>query len=315
MIDSGMEKTIFKKYGKKNLTGKPRYLKARIPKGGNYRDVKKSLRERNLFTVCEEAMCPNLGECWDAKTATMMVLGDTCTRACKFCNVKTGNPKGVVDKDEPRKASEMVSMMGLKYLVITSVDRDDLDDLGAGQFAKIVERVNTDHPEVKVEVLIPDFNAIPEHMDTLAKSNPFVIAQNLETVRRLTHPVRDRRAGYDQTLKALAYYKEVHPHIHTKSSLMVGLGETKEELVEAMTDLKKAGVNIITFGQYLRPTLAHLEVQKYYELEEFDHLKKIAYDIGFDFVASGPMVRSSYKAADYLDFLNQKEGKEINWKK
>ena len=309
-----MEKTVFKKYGTKNLTGKPRYLKARIPKGDNYVAVKKSLRERQLYTVCEEAMCPNLGECWDAKTATMMVLGDTCTRACKFCNVKTGNPKGVVDKDEPRKASEMVSMMGLKYLVITSVDRDDLEDLGAGQFASIVERVNTDHPEVKVEVLIPDFNAIAEHMDTLAKSNPFVIAQNLETVRRLTHPVRDRRAGYDQTLEALAYYKKNYPHIHTKSSLMVGLGETKDELVEAMVDLKKAGVNIITFGQYLRPTLAHLEVQKYYELEEFEHLKKIAYDIGFDFVASGPMVRSSYKAADYLDFLNQKEGKEIDWK-
>lgn len=309
-----MEKTVFKKYGTKNLTGKPRYLKARIPKGDNYVAVKKSLRERQLYTVCEEAMCPNLGECWDAKTATMMVLGDTCTRACKFCNVKTGNPKGVVDKDEPRKASEMVSMMGLKYLVITSVDRDDLEDLGAGQFASIVERVNTDHPEVKVEVLIPDFNAIAQHMDTLAKSNPFVIAQNLETVRRLTHPVRDRRAGYDQTLEALAYYKKNYPHIHTKSSLMVGLGETKDELVEAMVDLKKAGVNIITFGQYLRPTLAHLEVQKYYELEEFEHLKKIAYDIGFDFVASGPMVRSSYKAADYLDFLNQKEGKEIDWK-
>lgn len=310
-----MEKTVFKKYGKKNLVGKPRYLKARIPKGDNYRDVKKSLRERNLYTVCEEAMCPNLGECWDSKTATMMVLGDTCTRACKFCNVKTGNPKGVVDKDEPRKASEMVSMMGLKYLVITSVDRDDLPDLGAGQFASIVERVNADHPEVKVEVLIPDFNAIPEHMDTLAKSNPFVVAQNLETVRRLTHPVRDRRAGYDQTLEALAYYKKAHPHIHTKSSIMVGLGETKEELVEAMMDLKKAGVNILTFGQYLRPTLAHLEVQKYYEIEEFDHLKKIAYDVGFDFVASGPMVRSSYKAVDYLNFLNEKEGKEIDWKK
>lgn len=310
-----MEKTVFKKYGTKNLKGKPRYLKARIPKGDNYVSVKKSLRERNLYTVCEEAMCPNLGECWDSKTATMMVLGDTCTRACKFCNVKTGNPKGVVDKDEPRKASEMVSMMGLKYLVITSVDRDDLADLGAGQFASIVERVNNDHPEVKVEVLIPDFNAIPEHMDTLAKSNPFVIAQNLETVRRLTHQVRDRRAGYDQTIEALAYYKKAHPHIHTKTSLMVGLGETKEELVEAMTDLKKAGVNIITFGQYLRPTMAHLEVQKYYEIEEFDHLKKIAYDIGFDFVASGPMVRSSYKAVDYLNFLNEKEGREIDWKK
>ena len=310
-----MEKTVFKKYGKKNLKGKPRYLKARIPKGDNYLSVKKSLREKNLFTVCEEAMCPNLAECWDHKTATMMILGDTCTRACKFCNVKTGNPKGFLDLEEPRKASEMVNVMGLKYLVITSVDRDDLPDLGAGHFAAVVRKVQEDHPEVKVEVLIPDFNASVEHMTTLAQSNPFVIAQNLETVRRLTHPVRDRRASYEQTLSALKFYKESFPHIHTKSSLMVGLGETKDELVETMVDLKERGVNILTFGQYLRPTLAHLEVQKYYEPEEFEHLKKIAYDVGFDFVASGPMVRSSYKAADYLEFLNQKEKKEINWKK
>ncbi len=308
-----MEKTVFTKYGKKNLNGKPRYLKARIPKGDNYLDIKKSLRERKLYTVCEEAKCPNLGECWDAKTATMMILGDTCTRACKFCNVKTGNPKGWLDLEEPLKASEMVSMMGLKYLVVTSVDRDDLPDLGAGHFANVVNKIHEDHPDVKVEVLIPDFNAIPEFMDTLAKSDPFVIAQNIETVQRLTHPVRDRRASYEQTLKALNYYHENFPHIATKSSLMVGLGETKEELVDAMIDLKKVGVKIITFGQYLRPTLAHLEVQKYYELEDFDHLKKIAYDLGFEFVASGPMVRSSYKAADYLKFLDKKLGQDQNW--
>lgn len=306
----GMEKTVFKKYGTKNLKGKPRHLKMKIPKGNNYNSVKKSLRERNLFTVCEEASCPNLGECWSAKTATMMILGDTCTRACKFCNVKTGNPKGMLDKDEPRKASEMVELMSLNYIVITSVDRDDLEDFGAGQFASVVRRVNQDHKDVKVEVLIPDFAVVEEHMHTLAKSEPFVIAQNLETVERLTHPVRDRRAGYQKTLDALKFYKENYPHIATKSSLMVGLGETKEELVQAMTDLRNVGVNIITFGQYLRPTLAHLEVQRYYELEEFDHLKKIAYDIGFDFVASGPMVRSSYKAAEYLKFIEDRAKEE-----
>lgn len=305
-----MEKTVFKKYGTKNLKRKPRYLKMKIPKGDNYISIKKSLRERNLFTVCEEASCPNLGECWSDKTATMMILGDTCTRACKFCNVKTGNPKGKLDPDEPQKASEMVELMDLNYIVITSVDRDDLEDFGAGQFADVVKRVNQDHPEVKVEVLIPDFAVVEEHMHTLAQSNPFVIAQNLETVKRLTHPVRDRRAGYEKTLNALKFYKENYPDIATKSSLMVGLGETKEELVQAMTDLKNVGVNIITFGQYLRPTMAHLEVQRYYELEEFDHLKKIAYDIGFDFVASGPMVRSSYKAADYFKFLEQREKSE-----
>ena len=310
-----MSEIEFKKYGKKNISGKPRYLKAKIPKGDNFLKVKKSLRERGLFTVCEEAKCPNLGECWDARTATMMVLGDTCTRACKFCHVKTGNPKGVLDADEPKKASEMVSVMGLKYLVVTSVDRDDLDDFGAGQFAKIVEQIHIDHSEVKVEVLIPDFNAEEKHMRRLAESNPFVIAQNLETVKSLTHKVRDRRAGYEKTLKALKFYADNFPHIATKSSLMVGLGETKEELVQAMMDLKEAGVKIITFGQYLRPTLAHLEVQRYYPEDEFEHLKKLAYDIGFDFVASGPMVRSSYKAADYLDFLNKKIGKEVEWKK
>lgn len=308
-----MEKTIFTKYGKKNLQGKPRYLKAKIPKGNNYLKVKKSLRERNLFTVCEEAKCPNLGDCWDAKTATMMILGDTCTRACKFCHVKTGNPKGWLDLEEPKKASEMVSMMGLKYLVVTSVDRDDLKDFGASHFANVVLQIAKDHPDVKVEVLIPDFQVVPEHMHTLAKSDPFVIAQNIETVKRLTHPVRDRRAGYEKTLKALEFYKTHYPHIATKSSLMVGLGETKEELVETMLDLKAVGVNILTFGQYLRPTMAHLEVQRYLELSEFEHLKKIAYDIGFDFVASGPMVRSSYKAADYLDFLNGKLGEDKQW--
>lgn len=303
-----MEEVVFKKYGKKNIKNKPQFLKAKIPKGDNFVALKKSLREKNLFTVCEEAKCPNLGECWSARTSTMMVLGDTCTRACKFCNVKTGNPKGIIDPNEPFKASEMVKMMNLRYLVITSVDRDDLPDLGAGQFASIVNQVSIDHPEVKVEVLIPDFNGIEKHMETLAQSNPFVVAQNIETVRRLTHPVRDRRAGYDQTLKALNFYHRNFPHIHTKTSIMVGLGETKEELVETMTDLRQAGVEIITFGQYLRPTLKHLEVQRYYEESEYEHLKKIAYDIGFDFVASGPLVRSSYRAADFLDFIEKKHG-------
>jgi lipoic acid synthetase len=301
------EKTVFKKYGTKNLKGKPRYLKSKIPKGDNYLSVKKSLRERGLFTVCEEAKCPNLGECWEARTATMMILGDTCTRACKFCHVKTGNPKGLLDLDEPRKASEMVEVMDLNYIVITSVDRDDLPDYGSGQFANVVREVNKNHENVKVEVLIPDFSVEEEHMHTLAKSNPFVIAQNLETVKRLTHAVRDRRAGYEKTLAALSFYRENYPEIATKSSLMVGLGETKEELVDAMIDLKNSGVKILTIGQYLRPTLAHLEVQKYYELDEYEHLKKLAYDIGFDFVASGPMVRSSYKAADYFKYLESKK--------
>lgn len=300
-------KTTFTKYGKKNLSGKPSYLKLKIPKGSDYNDIRKALRERSLHTVCEEAKCPNLGECWSQRTATMMILGDTCTRACKFCHIKTGNPKGLLDLDEPRKASEMVSLMNLRYIVITSVDRDDLPDYGAGHFADVVKRVHQDHFDVKVEVLIPDFNVDENSMKILADSKPFVVAQNLETVKRLTHPVRDRRAGYEKTLQALKFYKEYDSTLVTKSSLMVGLGETKDEIVTALEDLHKVGVSIVTFGQYLRPTLAHLEVQKYYDQDEFDHLKKIAYDIGFEFVASGPMVRSSYKASEFLDYIESKK--------
>lgn len=285
------------------LERKPSWIKISLPKGDNFFQLKSEMAQKGLATVCQEARCPNIAECWEAKTATMMILGDTCTRACKFCNVKTGNPNGFVNIEEIENASKMVSMMSLRYLVVTSVDRDDLPDYGAGHFAAVVNRIHQDHPDTKVEVLIPDFAVIAEHMHTLAKSNPFVIAQNLETVERLTHPVRDRRAGYKKTLDALEFYKKNYSHIATKSSLMVGLGETKEELIQAMQDLKNVGVNILTFGQYLQPSLKHLEVQKYYKPDEFEWLKEKAYEVGFDFVASGPMVRSSYKASDYLDFL------------
>lgn len=285
------------------LERKPSWIKRSLPKGDNFFQLKSEMAQKGLATVCQEARCPNIAECWEAKTATMMILGDTCTRACKFCNVKTGNPNGFVNIEEIENASKMVSMMSLRYLVVTSVDRDDLPDYGAGHFAAVVNRIHQDHSDTKVEVLIPDFAVIEEHMHTLAKSNPFVIAQNLETVERLTHPVRDRRAGYKKTLDALSFYKNNYPNIATKSSLMVGLGETKEELIQAMQDLKNVGVNILTFGQYLQPSLKHLEVKKYYKPDEFEWLKEKAYEIGFDFVASGPMVRSSYKASDYLDFL------------
>jgi lipoic acid synthetase len=291
---------------REELTPKPRWLKMPLPKGGNYNMLQKNLAERGLFTVCQEAKCPNIGECWDKKTATMMILGDTCTRACKFCHVKTGNPKGLVNLEEIEKASQMVGMMALKYLVVTSVDRDDLADYGAGHFAAVVKRIHQDWPETKVEVLIPDFNGEAKHMRTLADSNPFVIAQNLETVERLTYPVRDRRAGYKKTLDVLAFYSQNYPHIVTKSSLMVGLGESIEELDMAMNDLHSAGVRIITFGQYLQPSVRHLKVVRYYKPSEFEQLKHMALDKGFEFVASGPMVRSSYKAADFLEYLEQK---------
>lgn len=285
---------------------KPDWLKVKLPSGddfSNYKEIKDSLKAKGLFTVCQEASCPNLGECWSKKTATIMILGDICTRGCRFCDVNTGNPKGVIDYNEIAKASEMVSVMKLKYIVITSVDRDDLKDYGSSHFANIVKRIHLDHPDVIIEVLIPDFMAIEEHMHTLASSSPFVIAQNIETVKRLTHPVRDRRASYETTLACLKFYKLNYPNISTKTSVMVGLGETKEELIECMKDLREVGCDIITFGQYLRPSGRHLKIERYYHPNEFEELKTIAYELGFKFVASGPLVRSSYKASDYIDHL------------
>ena len=288
---------------KEPILRKPDWLKVKLPGGENFKEIRGNLREKGLYTVCEEAGCPNIGECWSQKTATVMILGDTCTRACKFCDVKTGNPKGFINHNEASETASMVGIMGLKYIVITSVDRDDLPDYGARHFANVVGKIHEAHPEVIVEVLIPDFSGIDEHMHVLAKSNPFVIAQNLETVKRLTHPVRDRRASYETTLQCLDFYKKNYPHITTKTSLMVGLGETFSEIKEALSDLRIVGCDIITFGQYLQPTGRHLKIERYYHPDEFNELKNIAYAMGFKFVASGPLVRSSYKAYDYLTHL------------
>lgn len=282
---------------------KPHWLKSQIPSGDHYASLKKELRSRGLFTVCEEAKCPNLSQCWEARTATIMILGDTCTRACKFCHVKTGNPKGLLNPQEIENTAQMVQLMNLRYVVITSVDRDDLPDGGASHFAQTIQRVKEVCPETAIEVLIPDFKGDEAAMHLLAQSGPLVIAQNLETVQRLTHPVRDVRAGYQQTLNCLQFYKTHYPQLKTKSSLMVGLGESMNELKQAMEDLRQHGVDIITFGQYLRPTRWHLPVMKYYEVSAFEELKEMALSLGFEFAASGPMVRSSYKAADYLDHL------------
>ena len=289
------------------LERKPDWLKVPLPSGENYKEIRENLRSKGLFTVCEEAKCPNISECWQAKTATVMILGGTCTRACKFCHVDTGNPKGIINLDEIEKTAEMVEIMNLDYLVITSVDRDDLPDFGSSHFAAVVNKIQNHHPNTMVETLIPDFDSIEEHMHTLAKSKPLVIAQNMETVKRLTHSVRDKRAGYEKTLKALDFYKKNYPDIYTKTSLMVGLGESLEEIIECLEDLRKVKVDIVTFGQYLRPTARHLKVERYYTPKEFDDLKKIALDLGFSFVASGPLVRSSYKASDFLKFLRGKK--------
>ena len=290
-------------FDKDNYQRKPEWLKVKLPQGDDFKDIRNNLREKGLATVCEEAKCPNISECWSGRTATVMILGDTCTRACKFCNVKTGNPKGFLNPEEIQNTANMVKIMNLRYVVITSVDRDDLADHGAGHFAAVIKKVNLDHPETKVEVLIPDFDGVEERMHALAQATPFVIAQNIETVRRLTHPVRDIRAGYDKTLNCLKFYKDNYPRIQTKTSIMVGLGETWPEIQETLEDLRKVGVDIVTFGQYLQPSKRHLNVERFYTPEEFDELKRMALKMGFKFVASGPLVRSSYKAGDFLDYI------------
>ncbi len=279
---------------------KPDWLKIRPPGGPVYNKIKALAKDLELATVCEEAKCPNIAECWAGGTATFMLMGDTCTRACKFCAVKTGNPKGWLDADEPRKIAETVHQFGLKYVVLTSVDRDDLPDGGADHFAKTVEAIKALTPGIVVEVLIPDFQGQQEPLDRLVEAQPDVIAQNIETVERLTHYARDRRAGYQQTLTLLQRVKSDHPHIFTKSSIMLGLGETDDEIRECMRDLRQHQVDILTLGQYLQPTAKHLPVERFITPEAFKAWEVEALEMGFLYCASGPLVRSSYKAAEFF---------------
>lgn len=279
---------------------KPEWLKVPLPKGETYQFIKHRRLDRKLATVCEEAKCPNIGECWAGGTATFMLMGDTCTRGCKFCAVKTGNPKGLLDADEPQKILKTVSELNLKYVVLTSVDRDDLPDGGAAHFAKTVEVLRTGMPELLVEVLIPDFNAQRSAMQVLLDSAPHVIAQNIETVKRLTYPVRDPRAGYEKTLDVLAWYKAQNSEILTKSSIMLGLGEADNEVLETMQDLRAANVDVLTLGQYLQPTTKHLPVKRFVSPEIFQQLEAKALEMGFLYCASGPLVRSSYKAGEFF---------------
>jgi lipoic acid synthetase len=279
---------------------KPNWLKTRLPHDGLYGRVRKTLKGYKLHTVCEEARCPNLGECWDSGTATFMILGDICTRGCRFCTVKSGDPGGKVDPSEPLKVAEAVRRLELKYVVITSVDRDDLPDGGASHFAETVKNIKKLNPETIIEVLIPDFNGKRESLEIIIKERPHVIAHNIETVRRLTPFVRDRRASYELSLHVLKQVKEVDPSIYTKSGLMLGLGEKKEEVKESFMDLRSAGVDFLTVGQYLQPSKKHLRVQKYWTPEEFIELREYAETLGFLFVFSAPLVRSSYKSGEYF---------------
>jgi len=278
---------------------KPEWLKIRAPGGEQYVRLKAQLRERGLHTVCEEARCPNVEECWSGGTATLMLLGDTCTRGCRFCAVKTARRPSAPDPDEPAKAAESVRLMELDYVVLTSVDRDDLPDGGAAHFAAAVRAVRTASPHTLVEVLIPDFQGDPSALAVLLASRPDVVAQNLETVERLTHPVRDPRAGYRQTLDLLARVKRMAPGTFTKSSLMLGLGEQEDEVRAALRDLRAAGAEFVTLGQYLRPTPEHLPVQRYVTPAEFEAWRVEAEGMGFLVAASGPLVRSSYRAGEF----------------
>ncbi len=276
---------------------KPEWLRIRPPTE-KFQELKQIIGSRGIHTVCQESHCPNMSECWSGGTATFMVMGDTCTRACKFCAVKTGFPAKPLDAEEPAKVADAVREMKLDYVVITSVDRDDLKDQGANHFARCVKEIKKQHPAVIVEILIPDFRGKTELVQTIIDSKPDVIAHNVETVKRLQKKVRDPRANYEQSLSVLRYVKSVAPQIYTKSSLMLGFGESDEEVIETMRNLREIGVDVFTMGQYLRPSDWHVEVAEYIHPDRFEAFKVIGEKLGFLYVASGPFVRSSYRAGE-----------------
>ncbi|UCD19897.1 MAG: lipoyl synthase [candidate division WOR-3 bacterium] len=285
---------------KRDHLRKPNWLKVSIPSGDEYKSIYRILQEKNLSTVCQEARCPNISECWKKKSATVMILGKVCTRACRFCAVKTGDPKGIIDPEEPDHVADVIRSLGLKYVVITSVDRDDLEDYGSQHYADTIKRITEKDPEVKVEALVPDFGGSEEFLRVVLNARPFVLGHNIETVRSLTRYIRDRRCSYDRSLAVLKKCTELDGSIITKSSLMVGLGETTEEISDALLDLKNVGVRIVTIGQYLQPTRKHLPVQRFYTPDEFDEFNRIGRGFGIEHVISGPLVRSSYHAAEIL---------------
>ncbi len=284
--------------------GKPRWITAPAAAGAGFSAVKGIVREHRLATVCEEAKCPNIGECWNAGTATIMLMGAVCTRACRFCSVDTGNPRGWLDAEEPENTARSVELMKLKYIVLTSVNRDDLPDGGAAHYAEAIRAIKRRTPEVAVEALTPDFQGVMRDVETVVDSGLDVFAQNVETVKRLTHPVRDPRAGYEQTIAVLAHAKQYKPSVLTKTSLMLGLGETDEEIAQCMDDLRAANVDLLTLGQYLRPTMHHLPVQRFVTPAEFDKYRQWALAKGFRECVSGPLVRSSYRAEQALNGNN-----------
>ena len=279
-----------------DIERKPAWLRVRPGTGSRYHDVRKIVDGHTLATVCAESHCPNISECWNHGTATIMLMGATCTRACRFCAVDTGNPKGWLDLNEPQNAAKSVKLMGLGYVVLTSVDRDDLVDGGAQHYADCIRAIKALNPNTRVEALTPDFSGVTENVAIVVESGLEVFAQNLETVERLTSKVRDPRAGYVQTLDVLAAAKQIKPSVLTKSSLMLGLGETDAEVMQALSDLHDHQVDIVTLGQYMRPTKNHLPVDRWVTPEQFAALRERGLAMGFTEVAAGPLVRSSYRA-------------------
>jgi lipoic acid synthetase len=281
---------------------RPEWLKVQIKTGPNYKDLKQIMRGKSLHTVCEEARCPNIYECWEHRTATFMILGDICTRACRFCAGTSGRPTGV-DWAEPKRVADAVVEMGLQHVVITSVARDDLEDGGASVFAATIRAVRDRVPNCGIEVLIPDFMGNWDALKTVLDASPDILNHNIETVRRLSDKVRSK-AKYDRTLELLRRSKEMRPDIRTKSGIMVGLGETFDEILETMDDLRAAGVDILTIGQYLQPTKKHLVVERFYTPTEFLRLRGEGLKRGFFHVESGPLVRSSYHAHEQVQRAN-----------
>ena len=294
----------FNKYADIPSPKKPSWLKVKAEFNPNFHKIKEQVQTKQLYTVCEEAHCPNINECWSAGTATFMLMGSVCTRACKFCSVDTGNPNGWLDKDEPMNTAKAVEIMKLKYVVLTSVNRDDLSDGGAKHFAETVKLIKELNPNTAVEALTPDFKGLFSSIDTLVNCGLEVFAQNIETVERLTHQVRDIRAGYQQTLDVLAESKRINQKVLTKTSIILGLGETDEEIEQTMDDLIDNKVDILTIGQYLRPSRNHHPIERWVTPEEFEKYRKIGLQKGFLEVVSGPMVRSSYRAERALEKNN-----------
>lgn len=282
-----------------NIERKPPWLRVKAPGGERYVHIKETLRKYDLYTVCEEARCPNVGECWGEGTATLMILGDVCTRGCRFCAVTTGNPRGAYDPREPEHVGRTIAAMGLDYVVITMVDRDDMLDGGAAHVAETLQSIRRARPSILIEALLGDFQGHLRDVATVVREGrPDVFAHNIETVERLQRTVRDVRCSLEQSLAVLGHAKKVAPEVYTKSSIMLGLGETRDEVIEAMKALRGVDVDVLTLGQYLRPSPKHLEVVRFVTPDEFDALRVEGEALGFRYVASGPLVRSSYKAAE-----------------